>query len=285
MECKNQQQRPQPTKYECLLFDVDDTLYSLSCGLSKQCTKNIEEYMVQELGIEKDRVAEMNQFLYRNYGTSMAGLKAVGYEFDNDHYHSFVHGRLPYHNLKRDPVLINLLLSLPIRKVVFSNADEVHVAKVLSRLGLEGCFERIICFESLNSSGLDSASDDGSESDSKSSMPNSEIDSDARPPLPITPVLCKPSQHAFESALKIANIDPKRTLFLDDSIRNIKTGKAMGLDTVLVGSSNRTNGVDYALESIHNMREALPQLWEMDEKMKNTRLSGKIALETSVVMA
>ncbi|XP_022158125.1 uncharacterized protein LOC111024682 [Momordica charantia] len=283
MECKNQQS--QAPKYECLLFDVDDTLYPLSSGLSKQCTKNIEEYMVQELWIEKDRVAEMNQFLYRNYGTSMAGLKAVGYEFDNDHYHSFVHGRLPYHNLKRDPVLRNLLLSLPIRKVVFSNADEVHVAKVLSRLGLEGCFERIICFESLNSSGLDSASDDGSESDSNSSMPNSEIDIDARPPLPITPVLCKPSQHAFESALKIANIDPKRTLFLDDSIRNIKTGKAMGLDTVLVGSSNRTNGVDYALESIHNMREALPQLWEMDEKMKNTRLSGKIALETSVFMA
>ena len=35
----------------------------------------LTEYMVQQLGIEKDGVAEMNQFLYRNYGTSMAGLK------------------------------------------------------------------------------------------------------------------------------------------------------------------------------------------------------------------
>ncbi|XP_038895221.1 suppressor of disruption of TFIIS-like [Benincasa hispida] len=283
MEFKNQEQQPQPPKYECLLFDVDDTLYPLSSGLSKQCTINIEEYMVQQLGIEKDEVSEMNQFLYRNYGTSMAGLKAIGYEFDNDHYHSFVHGRLPYNNLKSDPVLRNLLLSLPIRKVIFSNADEVHVAKVLSRLGLEGCFEKIICFETLNSSDFDSASDDGSVSDSKNST-NSDSD-DTPPPLPVTPILCKPSPQAFESALKIANIDPKRTLFFDDSIRNIKTGKSTGLHTVLVGSSNRGNGVDYALESIHNIREALPELWEVDEKMKNTRLSGKIALETSVVMA
>ncbi|XP_022964697.1 suppressor of disruption of TFIIS-like [Cucurbita moschata] len=280
MECKNQQSRQsRPQKYECLLFDVDDTLYPLTSGLSKQCTKNIEEYMVQQLGIEKDGVAEMNQFLYRNYGTSMAGLKAIGYEFDNDHYHSFVHGRLPYHNLKRDPVLRSLLLSLPIRKVIFSNADDVHVAKVLNRLGLEGCFDRVICFETLNSS------DDGSESDSKSSTGDVDVDNDTPPPLPATPILCKPSPNAFESALKIANIDPKRTLFFDDSIRNIKTGKSIGLHTVLVGSSNRGNGVDYALESIHNIREALPELWEVDEKMKNRRLSGKIALETSIVMA
>ncbi|KGN65740.1 suppressor of disruption of TFIIS [Cucumis sativus] len=283
MEFKNQEQQPQPSKYECLLFDVDDTLYPLSSGLSKQCTINIEEYMVEELGIEKDRVVEMNQFLYRNYGTSMAGLKAVGYEFDNDHYHSFVHGRLPYNNLKCDMVLRNILLSLPIRKVIFSNADEVHVAKVLSRLGLEGCFESIICFESLNSSNLDTSSNDGSESDSKTST-NSDTD-DTPPPLSITPVLCKPSPQAFESALKIANIDPKKTLFFDDSIRNIKTGKSSGLRTVLVGSSKRGNGIDYALESIHNIREALPELWEVDEKMKNQRLSSNIALDTSAVMA
>lgn len=31
---------------------------------------------------------------------------------------SFVHGRLPYENLKPDPVLRSLLLSLPIRKFV-----------------------------------------------------------------------------------------------------------------------------------------------------------------------
>ena len=45
-------------------------------------------------------------------------MQAVGYEFDNDEYHRFVHGRLPYENLKPDPVLRNLLLTLPLRKLV-----------------------------------------------------------------------------------------------------------------------------------------------------------------------
>lgn len=81
---------------------------------------------------------------------------------------------------------------------------------------MEGCFERIICFETLNSSDLDTASEDGSESDSKSSVSSdlrSDVDVDnAPPPLPVTPILCKPSPQAFESALKIANIDPQRTV-------------------------------------------------------------------------
>lgn len=33
--------------------------------------------MVQKLGIEEDKVVELNQLLYRKYGTSMAGLKVV----------------------------------------------------------------------------------------------------------------------------------------------------------------------------------------------------------------
>lgn len=73
-------------------------------------------------------------------------MQAIGYDFDYDEYHryvddihsinllkisdlnlliymnlqcfSFVHGRLPYENLKPDPVLRSHLLSLPIRKVV-----------------------------------------------------------------------------------------------------------------------------------------------------------------------
>ena len=49
-----------------------------------------------------------------------------------------------------------------------------------------------------------------------------------------------------------------------------------------VGNSQRTKGADYALESIHNIREALPELWETD-KMSDVSYSGKVPLvETSV---
>lgn len=51
---------------------------------------------------------------------------------------------------------------------------------------------------------------------------------------------------------------------------------------VQVGTSHRTKGVDYALESIHNMKEAFPELWEVDENSKNVKYSRKVSIETSV---
>ncbi|KAK8596306.1 hypothetical protein V6N12_064810 [Hibiscus sabdariffa] len=269
--------------YEYVPFsDVDDTLYPLSSGLSKACTRNIEDFMVEKLGIEA-KVSETNRVLYRNYGTSMAGLRAIGYNFDYDEYHSFVHGRLPYENLKPDHVLRNLLLSLPIRKVVFSNGDKVHVAKVLRKLGLEDCFERVISFETLNPTNGTHASDD--EDSFKLRESKAQILDASQSLLPETPIICKPFKNAFEQAFNIANINPRKTLFFDDSIRNIQSGKEIGLHTVLVGTSHRTNGADYALESIHNIKEALPELWESDTKKAEVAVaySGKLAIQTSVM--
>ncbi|XP_050368745.1 uncharacterized protein LOC126786835 [Argentina anserina] len=277
MEFQNQYQQPQMPKYECLLFDLDDTLYPLSSGLSKQCTKNIEEYMVQRLGIEETRVKDVNQLLYKNYGTSMAGLKAIGYDFDNDDYHSFVHGRLPYKVLRPDHVLRSLLVSLPHRKLIFSNGDKVHVAKTLGILGLKDCFEGVICFETLNPTNNNEASQ--FRSGCREYFDHSSL-FDAGSELPVTPIICKPFANAYEEAFQQANVNPQRTLFFDDSIRNIQAGKEMGLHTVLVGSSQVTKGADYAIESIHNIREAIPGLFGVEEmKMNIQKFSDIIAVE------
>lgn len=49
-----------------------------------------------------------------------------------------------------------------------------------------------------------------------------------------------------------------------------------------VGSSHKTEGVDYALESIHNIREALPELWESIERAEEVAYPEKVAIETRV---
>lgn len=263
MENKDSYQQVTEPKYECLLFDVDDTLYPLSSGISVECTKNIIEYMTSKLGIDEEKASVMCVDLYKEHGTTMAGLKAVGYNFDYDDYHSFVHGRLPYDWLKTDYTLKNILHSLPIRKVIFSNGNEAHVAKVLSRLGLEDCFDDIISFETLNPNEKDKVPHNGSGESTGAK------------------IVCKPHEDAFEQAFKIADINPKKTLFFDDSIRNLQAAKQLGIQTVWVGSSHRTQGVDHALESIHNMKEALPELW--DQTSSETHYSGEAAaIETYV---
>ncbi|KAL2900680.1 Uncharacterized protein RDABS01_025762 [Bienertia sinuspersici] len=271
----------QAPKYDCLLFDLDDTLYPISAGLSNEVLKNIQDFMVDRLGIDRSKINDLSNVLYKNYGTTMAGLRAIGYDFDNDEYHSFVHGKLPYENLRPDPILRSLLLGSPVRKVIFTNADKNHALQALSKLGLEDCFEGVICFETLNPIQKNFASDDEDDikflgsKQTNSLNNNTEIfdivahlanhNNDAAT-LPKTPIVCKPSESAMEQALKIANLNPQRTIFFDDSVRNIMAGKRVGLHTVL---------------SIHNLREALPELWEADVRAEV--YSDKISRETSVI--
>ncbi|KAL9360206.1 hypothetical protein Peur_048329 [Populus x canadensis] len=285
-------------KYECLLFDMDDTLYPLSLGLNMACRKNIEEFMLHQLHIEESEVPRLCLELYREHGTTMAGLKALGYEFDNDEFHAFVHGRLPYETLKPDPVLRNILLSVPQRKIIFTNADKAHAAEVLKRMGFEDCFEGVICFETLNPpleiannmdaldndamiaggepepSDFDGATATGNKNKIKNDLVNG-ISSKSR-------ILCKPSLEAIEAAIQIANVDPRKTIFFDDSARNIASGKAAGLHTVIVGSSVLVPGADHALRSIHNIKEAIPEIWE-DEGEEMEQVIQPTTVETMIL--
>nr|ABR17203.1 unknown [Picea sitchensis] len=229
-------------QFDCLLFDLDDTLYPSSTGIATACRKNIDEFLAQVFGFSREVVPSLRTQFYKTNGSTLAGLRKLGYEVDADEYHSFVHGNLPYEVIEADPALRSILMSMPQRKLVFTNSDKIHACKALKRLGLEDCFEDIICFESLNMA-----------------YPfNQQID-ECKPST--SPVFIKPSIEAMKRAITIANVDPQRTLFFDDNVRNIAGAKEAGLNTVLVGSSVKNEGADYALGSIHNVREVIPEIW------------------------
>ncbi|KAK3166624.1 hypothetical protein QOZ80_1AG0048220 [Eleusine coracana subsp. coracana] len=280
MEYEGKYRKDQRLKCDCLVFDLDDTLYPVTSGIGVDVMKNIQDYMVQKLGVEESISLELCILLYKQYGTTMAGLRAIGYQFDYDDYHSFVHGRLAYKKIKPDPVLRNILLSLPVRKVVFTNGDKIHASRALKRLGIEDCFERVVCFETLNpTSPPPVPADELKIFDIMKHLAHPEPGVD----LPKSSILCKPSIDAMLHALKAASINPQTTILFDDSFRNIQAAKEIGMRTVLVGTSERTRGADYALESLHNMKEALPELWLEAEKDEDVRKSSKVGIETSVI--
>lgn len=53
-----------------------------------------------------------------------------------------------------------------------------------------------------------------------------------------------------------------------------------------VGKSQRVKGADYAMESIHKLRETVPELWETEIKAQVIACPGtqKLAVETSLVV-
>ncbi|KAK9054839.1 hypothetical protein SSX86_025918 [Deinandra increscens subsp. villosa] len=225
--------------FDCLIFDLDDTLYSSSIGFGDATKRNIDDFLVEKCGFEQRNASALRVQLFKTYGSTLAGLRALGYDVDADEYHSIVHGRLPYHLIKPDPQLRSLLLTINQRKIIFTNSDQAHATKALNLLGVADCFEQIICFETMNPNLFNS----------KSSSPEE------------FPVVLKPSLDAFNIAIDVAEVDPSTTLFLDDNAGNIAAAKVAGLQTVVVGKTIKTNEADYALEKIHNLTQVVPEIW------------------------
>eukprot|EP00850_Spirogloea_muscicola_P007008 SM000034S12762 [mRNA] locus=s34:646324:649661:+ [translate_table: standard] len=287
---------------DTLLFDLDDTLYPLSSGLAEACARNIQEYMIEHLSFSRHNVEEVSQQLYIKHGTTLAGLQALGYNLDYDHWHSlimygvhfeagnpvyvclifFVHGRLPYEVLRPDPSLRTLLLSMKQRRLIFTNADHPHAMKVLRLLGVEDLFEAIISFETLYNHNTEQVTataslvtpegtgvvstyktaDQQQEDRVKQKVLQYSEQSVPAEGSSTVRIICKPDAEAFRLALQLANATPHQTMFLDDSHRNIAAAKAAGIHTVLVGMSKKLEAADYAVHSIHNLKEAVPHLWD-----------------------
>ncbi|XP_021747477.1 phosphate metabolism protein 8-like [Chenopodium quinoa] len=245
MDFGNLSRASSSSPFDCLMFDLDDTLYSSHTGIGLALKKNIEDFLMEKCGFTSDQASTLRVELFKSYGSTLAGLRALGYDIDADDYHSFVHGRLPYAQIKPNSNLRNILLSITQRKIIFTNSDRVHATKALNRLGIGDCFEQIICFETLN--------------------PNLTM---ATRPDEI-PVVLKPSIDAMEIAISAANIDPHRTLFLDDNVKNVAAGKALGLKTVVVGRTTKTQDADYALESVNNLAQAIPEIWQINASTKD----------------
>lgn len=73
-------------------------------------------------------------------------------------------------------------------------------------MGLEDCFHGVICFETLNPpSKLVKSMDGIDEAQDAPEMENGNLSLK-------TQILCKPSVEAMEAAIRIANVDPKKTV-------------------------------------------------------------------------
>lgn len=259
--------KPSSSPFDCIIFDLDDTLYPSSTGIGASVKKNIDLFLIEKCGFSQTKASTLRVELFKSHGSTLAGLRALGYDITAEDYHSFVHGRLPYELIKPDIQLRNLLRSIKQRKIIFTNSDKIHALKALDRLGIKDCFEQIICFETLN--------------------PN--LSNSTRPDE--FPVLLKPSLDAFKIAIQTANVDPRRTLFLDDSVRNIVAGKEMGLHTVLVGEGVKSKVGDYVVECVSRvaLAEVIPGIWgnrveDGDRKISrtNSELDALLSAYTTV---
>ncbi|MDQ2692078.1 MAG: pyrimidine 5'-nucleotidase, partial [Chloroflexota bacterium] len=109
-------------RFTTLFFDLDDTLYPSSTGLWPAIKDRMNLYMIERLCIPEQDVPFLREQYFKMYGTTLRGLQER-HDVDKEDFLAFVHD-LPLNDyLAPDPLLRDVLTSLPTRNLIFTNAD------------------------------------------------------------------------------------------------------------------------------------------------------------------
>jgi putative hydrolase of the HAD superfamily len=218
--------------FNSLYFDLDDTLYPSNSGLWEAIRERMNTYMQRFIDLPASEIVRLRQGYLEKYGTTLRGLQAH-YEVDRDEYLAYVHDLPLEQFIQPNPYLRNLLLSLPQRRWIFTNADDNHARRVLKILGIEDCFDGIIDIRAID-------------------------------------FACKPDKIAYQRALEITGDDnPSQCIIFDDALRNLAPAHEMGFFTVLVGKNGSDPSIDRSISNFSELKDCMPELWDGNGQVDN----------------
>jgi putative hydrolase of the HAD superfamily len=126
-----------------LLFDLDNTLYSIRYGLEENVSGRIRKFLAAWLGTgEEEAMAERRRGTVR-YGTTLEWLMGEKNFTEVEEYYRFVHPEGEVDALRPDPGLREFLAGLPYPKAILTNSCREHADRVLERLELGDMFTHI----------------------------------------------------------------------------------------------------------------------------------------------
>ena len=178
------------------LFDLDNTLYPVEAAFMGLIEKKMTAYVARATGLAHDEAFALQKRYLREHGATLAGLMA-NHGIDPAAYLDEVHD-VSLDSLIPDPALREALARLPGRRLVFTNGDAPHAARVLAKLNLADQFEAVFHIASAD-------------------------------------YLPKPNPKTFDKIVADHAIDPRAAAFFEDSEKNLAPAAAMGMTTVLVG--------------------------------------------------
>jgi putative hydrolase of the HAD superfamily len=200
------------------LFDLDNTLYPGDCGFMAEFSRRMTLYVEELTGLEPDEAFRLQKRYLAEYGLTLGGLIAH-HGVDPKAFHARFQD-LPLEPLTHDPELLAALQRLPGRRLIFTNADDVHAARVLARLGLDHLFAEVFHIGSADYVG-------------------------------------KPDPTAFEKIVAAHAIEPAATAFFEDNERNLAPAARLGMTTVLVGPHAPASSAEFVRYKTCNLASFL----------------------------
>ena len=181
------------------VFDLDNTLYPHHSNLFSQIDVRMTAYVSEMLALPREDARKLQKELYREYGTTLAGLIAR-YNVDSDDFLEKVHD-IDYSWLAPDPSLGEAIKALPGRKFIFTNGNRTHAERAARQLGILDRFEDIF---DIVAAGL----------------------------------VPKPAKDPYDRFVALHKIVGPRAVMFEDLARNLIVPKELGMTTVLIVPRN-----------------------------------------------
>jgi putative hydrolase of the HAD superfamily len=208
--------------FRFLIFDLDETLYPRQTGLMQEIGVRINRYLIENLHLPPEQANELRKRYYNQHGTALRGLVVERPDVDPEDYLHFVHDIPLADYISPDPALAEMLRSIPLTKVIFTNATVEHAQNVLNILGVADQFADIIDVRRVE-------------------------------------YVSKPNAEAYERLLKILQARGGECILIEDAARNLLPGKGLGMTTILVDSADCAE-VDFCVPDILSVRPVIDDL-------------------------
>ena len=174
------------------IFDLDNTLYSGQTQVFSEVDKKMSAFISKKMNVDLVKAKEIQKKYFYEYGTTLSGLmKQEG--IDPHDFLEFVHD-IDISWLPKDIKLREELIKIKEKKIIFTNGSHSHVENVTKQLGINGLFDG--AFDIV----------DGN----------------------FTP---KPHLEPYEKLIKKFDIDPNKSILIEDIAHNLEQAKNLGMKT------------------------------------------------------
>ena len=174
------------------IFDLDNTLYSGQTKVFSEVDKKMSSYISKKLNVDLGKAKEIQKKYFYESGTTLSGLM----KYDNiDPYEflEFVHD-IDISWLPKDLILKKELEKIKEKKYIFTNGSHSHVQNVTKQLGINNLFDGVFAITDAN-------------------------------------FIPKPHLEPYKKLISKFNLDPKKSILIEDIAHNLEQAKNLGMKT------------------------------------------------------
>ena len=210
------------------IFDLDNTMYDINLGLFKKISNRITDFIMSKYSLDIDQAKKIQKEYYLKYGLTLRGL-IVEKNLEPEEFLDYVHD-VEHPELKKNDQLISKIRILEGKKIIFTNATSKHAEKILKILELEDDFDQIIDIKDLE-------------------------------------YIPKPDKRSYKKLLECLNVNKEnlnKTIFFEDTIKNLIPAKELGITTVWMKNSMNEKDfnknfsfIDYSFNNLNEFLDTI----------------------------